>query len=106
MARPSIDTVLAAVKRGATSPEQVVGERIRKTREQQSVTLRALARVLGVSAPFLSDVEHGRRRLTPERVVATAKALGIDARELEAVAGICAHCHGTGRRVALDDGEG
>lgn len=37
------------------------GEFIRKKRLEQSITLRRMADQLDVSAPFLSDVEKGRR---------------------------------------------
>lgn len=41
--------------------EQSFGEFLQTKREQQKITLRQLAEKLGVSAPFLSDVEKGRR---------------------------------------------
>lgn len=37
------------------------GEFLQNRRERQKITLRQLAEKLGVSAPFLSDVEKGRR---------------------------------------------
>lgn len=42
------------------------GTRLRETRELKKMTLRELARLVEVSPPFLSDVEHGRRALSPE----------------------------------------
>lgn len=44
-----------------------MGDALRRRREEKRVTLRALADAIGVSAPFLSDVEHGRRRLSEEQ---------------------------------------
>lgn len=45
------------------------GELLTFFREKKDVTLRDLARGIGVSAPFLSDVEKGRRAaLTAERI--------------------------------------
>ncbi|WP_295093156.1 helix-turn-helix domain-containing protein [Ruminococcus sp.] len=41
--------------------DQNFGEFLQTKREQQKITLRQLAEKLGVSAPFLSDVEKGRR---------------------------------------------
>ncbi len=38
-----------------------LGERIRELREKQDLSLRELAKRIKVSAPFLSDVELGRR---------------------------------------------
>lgn len=43
------------------------GTALRLRREEERMTLRALAEAIGVSAPFLSDVEHGRRRLSTEQ---------------------------------------
>ena len=47
-------------------------------REMKNVTLRELARQIGVSAPFLSDVEKGRRAaLTAERLDLVVKVLNL-----------------------------
>ncbi len=64
-----------------------LGEQLRKAREDKRMTLRALARAMDVSAPFLSNVEHDRRSLTPERRTQAAAALGIDVVLLEASEG-------------------
>jgi transcriptional regulator with XRE-family HTH domain len=40
---------------------QILGERIRELREQKDLSLREFAKKIKVSAPFLSDVELGRR---------------------------------------------
>ena len=45
------------------------GEFLSKKREERDITLREMARLIGISAPFLSDVEKNRRApLTSERV--------------------------------------
>lgn len=49
------------------------------------MSLRALAEKVGVSAPFLSDLEHGRRGT--ERIAEIAKALGASFKELEKLSG-------------------
>lgn len=41
--------------------EQNFGEFLQNKREDKGITLRRMAEMLGVSAPFLSDVEKGRR---------------------------------------------
>lgn len=64
-----------------------LGEQIRAGRDAKKMTLRALARAIGVSAPFMSDVEHGRRPLTEERMRQVAAALDIDVVLLEAANG-------------------
>lgn len=43
---------------------------LRQTRALAGVTLREMARRLGLSAPYLSDVELGRRRGNPNIVAA------------------------------------
>lgn len=53
-------------------------EWVRFTRLNAGVSLRELARRIGISAPYLSDIEHGRRKC-PERV-AQAVSFGRSAR--------------------------
>ena len=57
-----------------------MGEAVRLLREIQGFTLRALADKVGVSAPFLSDLEHGRRQT--DRHSELACALGVPVEEL------------------------
>lgn len=65
-----------------------LGEIIQKARKAKRMTMRALAQEIGVSAPFLCDVEHNRRALTDERIAQVAKVLGIDKRKLHAANGL------------------
>ena len=59
--------------------ERSFGEVLHQLREKKDVTLRELARKINVSAPFLSDVEKGRRApLTAERLEAVVLALNLD----------------------------
>lgn len=58
-----------------------LGEAIRYLRDKEGMTLRALADAVGVSAPFLSDLEHGRRQT--EKYDELAKALNVDVEELK-----------------------
>jgi transcriptional regulator with XRE-family HTH domain len=80
------------------SPRVVIGAHIRKERERRKVTMGQLARAIGVSVPFMSDAEHGRRGLTPERLGQIATYLGLDIDKLETLGGYCPACRGTGRR--------
>lgn len=73
-----------------------VGEEIRRLREKQGLTLRAFAVALDLSAPFISDVEHGRRHLTSDRLARAAPILGTTLKKLAEVAGVCTHCMGSG----------
>ena len=64
------------------------GKTVRKLRlENTEYSLREFARLLGVSAPYLSDVENDRR--TPpkeETIIKMAELIGIDSNELLALA--------------------
>jgi len=59
---------------GATT----LGEAIRLLRTERRMTLRALADKIGVSAPFLSDVEHGRRQTNQYDALADAFEVSVD----------------------------
>lgn len=62
--------------------ERSFGEVLHLLREKKDVTLRELARKINVSAPFLSDVEKGRRApLTTERLDAVVLALNLNKEE-------------------------
>lgn len=47
---------------------------LRSERQQAGLTLREMARRLGFSAPYISDIEHGRRAALP-KIVAAYEAL-------------------------------
>jgi transcriptional regulator with XRE-family HTH domain len=57
------------------------GEALRWARNERRMTLRQLGVKLGLSAPFLSDVEHDRRNLN--QVADAEKVLGLRPGELE-----------------------
>ena len=58
------------------------GEYLKHKREEKQISLREVARTLGVSAPFLSDVENNRRGpLTEERLADLAKVLNLNEKE-------------------------
>lgn len=67
----------------STLPEKYVkqadhveaGRLIRKLRRKHGVSLRTLAKRMGFSAPFISDLERGRRNWTPETFNDAAKAI-------------------------------
>ncbi|MGZ3747132.1 MAG: helix-turn-helix domain-containing protein [Pseudobdellovibrionaceae bacterium] len=61
---------------------KTLGEAIRVLREDQGMTLRALAEKVGVSAPFLSDIEHGRRQT--DKIINFAVALNVNPEDLKA----------------------
>ena len=61
---------------------RTLGERIRELRLDQNLSLRQLADRVGKSAPFISDVELGRRFPSPGVLHAIATELGVDPAEL------------------------
>lgn len=64
--------------------DQNFGEFLQTKREQQKITLRQLAEKLGVSAPFLSDVEKGRRNsLDMDKLVLLKQILALSDDEYE-----------------------
>jgi len=57
-----------------------LGEAIRSLREAQGMTLRGLAEKVGVTPPFLSDLEHDRRKT--DRLEKFAEVLGASVEDL------------------------
>lgn len=62
---------------------KTLGDRIRELREQQDVSVRELAKRLKVSAPFLSDIELGRRHPSDDVLERLAAKLGTTAEDLK-----------------------
>src|SRR5438046_9298236 len=65
-----------------------VGDYIREQRSQAQVSLRQLAKLAGVSNPYLSQIERGLRKPSAEILQQIAKALRISAEALYVQAGI------------------
>jgi len=59
------------------------GQRIRELREAKDLSLRDLAKLLDVSAAFLSDVELGRRYPSEDTLGLYAVQLGVSVDELK-----------------------
>ena len=77
-----------------------VGEFIRNQRNAAQVSLRELARVAGVSNPYLSQVERGLRKPSAEILGQIARGLKISAETLYEQAGILDRRSGTPGTVA------
>jgi transcriptional regulator with XRE-family HTH domain len=60
-----------------------LGERIRELREKKDISVRELAKQLKISAPFLSDVELGRRHPSDDVLKTIAVALGTTLEDLK-----------------------
>jgi transcriptional regulator with XRE-family HTH domain len=59
------------------------GAKLRQLREEQDISLRELAKRVGVSGAFLSDVELGRRFPSTEIIVLIAKEIKVAVEELK-----------------------
>ena len=60
-----------------------LGQRIRELRDKADLSLRGLAMRIGISAPFLSDIELGRRFPSKEILAKLADALDVSPDELK-----------------------
>jgi transcriptional regulator with XRE-family HTH domain len=65
-----------------------LGRYIRDQRESAKLSLRKLAKLAGVSNPYLSQIERGLRKPSAEILQAIAKALEISSETLHVKAGI------------------
>jgi transcriptional regulator with XRE-family HTH domain len=63
---------------------KTLGERIRELREENDLSLRELSKKTnGLSAPFLSDIELGRRFPADDKLALIAAALGTTVESLK-----------------------
>ncbi|MDG4793592.1 helix-turn-helix transcriptional regulator [Micromonospora sp. WMMD1082] len=56
---------------------RVIGAVLRRERQRQGRTLREVAHAAGVSVPYLSEVERGRKEASSEVLAAICRALGL-----------------------------
>jgi len=73
-----------------------LGDYIRDQRNDSNVSLRQLAKLAGVSNPYLSQIERGLRKPSAEILQQIAKALRISAEALYVQAGFLEMREGTG----------
>ena len=86
-----------------------LGDYIRDQRRDSNVSLRQLAKLAGVSNPYLSQIERGLRKPSAEILQQIAKALRISAEALYVQAGILEQREGSGivaDAILADDGLG
>lgn len=62
-----------------------LGQRIRELRLKRDTSLRELAEKLGCSAPFISDIELGRRYPSEKVLADISNLLGVRMEELKAL---------------------
>ena len=94
-------------KQQAKRSSAAIGEFIREQREQAQVSVRQLARLAGVSNPYLSQIERGLRKPSADILQQIAKGLRISAEQLYVRAGILESRVGNPELVAAilaDDG--
>ena len=60
-----------------------LGQRLRELRDKADLSLRELGKKAGISAPFLSDIELGRRFPSDEILAKLARALKVPLEELK-----------------------
>ena len=63
----------------ASTRRAALGKLLRDARQGQGKVLSEIAETAGVSVPFLSDLERGKRAIGPKRLDSLARALGLDA---------------------------
>jgi transcriptional regulator with XRE-family HTH domain len=71
-----------------STPQVIVGEwaragaKVRRHRERTGMSAERLATAVGISRPYLSNIEAGRKRLTPFLAVKIAAVLGVSERTI------------------------
>jgi transcriptional regulator with XRE-family HTH domain len=83
-----IDGIKEAAAKAPVIGSGSIGDFIREQRTQAQVSLRQLAKVAGVSNPYLSQVERGLRKPSADILQQIAKGLRISAEQLYVRAGI------------------
>jgi transcriptional regulator with XRE-family HTH domain len=66
----------------ASAPDSPLGEYIRRQREMQKLSMRQLANLVGISNPYLSQIERGLREPSEKVVDAIARNLELSAEAL------------------------
>ena len=57
--------------------DRYLGRKVRSRREELAMTPEEVAFMSGVDTAALETIESGRRRMTPEEMVALSEALGV-----------------------------
>jgi transcriptional regulator with XRE-family HTH domain len=101
--------IVEGPKEQAKRSGAAIGEFIREQREQAQVSLRQLARLAGVSNPYLSQIERGLRKPSADILQQIAKGLRISAEQLYVRAGFLESREGNPELIAAilaDEGLG
>src|SRR4051812_20542555 len=100
VARETGGVITDGTREQAKRSGAAIGEFIREQRQQGQVSLRQLARLAGVSNPYLSQIERGLRKPSAEIPQQIAKGLRISAEQLYVRAGILEFREGNQELVA------
>src|SRR5437588_12307849 len=87
VATPRRGRVMLASMARSTTP--TLGEFIRRQREINELSMRQLARMVGISNPYLSQIERGLREPSERVLEAIARQLEVSADTLYEQAGFC-----------------
>jgi transcriptional regulator with XRE-family HTH domain len=68
---------MVAMNSTPESPENLVGELIRRQRELTELSMRQVAAMAGISNPYLSQIEHGLRAPSAAVLETIATTLGV-----------------------------
>ena len=82
----------------AMTGDQAFGDYIRRQREYHELSMRQFAEMVGISNPYLSQIEHGHREPSKRVLEAMARSLELSAEHLYEQAGLRP-------AEATDDGE-
>jgi transcriptional regulator with XRE-family HTH domain len=74
------------------------GQHLRAQRLTLGLTLREVAELVGVSAPYIHDLEMGRRNLAAARYPEVGKVLRVPLTTFLKWSDACPRCKGTGKR--------
>lgn len=58
------------------------GKRVRRLREREGISLRKFALMIGVSYPYLSNVENGKQAVTIDVIDRITRGLDVEIHEL------------------------
>ncbi len=62
--------------------KKIIGHRLREQREDLQLTREKFAEIVGISAPFLAEIERGRKGMSAETLYKICKKLPISANQI------------------------
>lgn len=62
--------------------KKIIGRRLRRQREDLQLTREKFAEIVGISAPFLAEIESGRKGMSAETLYKICKNLSLSANQI------------------------